>query len=116
MMLSLNREFIIHKLKKLKYDIKSYSKELDALHNDWNYPNYDGPIYYQGYDEFENYHEEDIEHKKWRLNHNKKYYTIKMTMTVMPKKIDTLFYMLDDNSLNEIVDKLSSQTIYSITC
>ena len=95
-----------------EYDIKSYSEELDVLHSNWNYSDYDGPIYYQGYDEFGNYHEEDIEHKNWRLNHNKKYEKVKMTMIVTPKKVNGTSYVIDN--LNEIVDRLKQYSVYSV--
>lgn len=95
-----------------EYDIESYSKELDMLHENWNYPNYDGPIHYQGYDELGNYQEEDTEHKIWRLNHNKKYDKMKMVMAVKPKKSDNNLYLIDN--LNEIFNKLKQYSIYSI--
>lgn len=95
-----------------EYDIESYSEELDILHSDWNYADYDGPISYQGYDEFENYHEEDIEHKNWRLNHNKKYDKIEMTMIVTPRRVNSTSYVI--NNLSEIVDKLKQYSVYSV--
>ena len=98
-----------------EYDMNTYSKELDDSHKDWDYCDDKAPIQWQEYDEFNNYYEEPKEHKEWRINHNKKFKTMKVMMCVTPKKICDEIYKIDEKSLNKIVDELNSYTVYSIS-
>lgn len=97
------------------YDMESYSKELDNSHMNWDYSNNNGPLFWQEYDEFDNCCEEPEEHKAWRINHNKKFETMKVTICVTPKKICDGTYKIDEKLLNGIVDELDSYIVYSVS-
>lgn len=98
-----------------EYDMDTYSKELDDSHKDWDYLGNKGPMHWQEYDEFNNYIEEPEEHKEWRVNHNKKFKTIKVMVCVMPKKICDGIYKIDEEALNKIADSLNSYIVYSVS-
>ena len=99
-----------------EYDIESFSEELEKQHGEWCHSWHDGPFNYQGYDEFGNYHEEDEEHKAWRLNHNKKYEKMKIVTIVTPKKIKDNEYKIDDSYiLDKIIERFQSYTVYNIS-
>lgn len=97
-----------------EYDIESYSEELDMLHQDWVSPDDDGPMFWLDCDYFGVHREEPEDHKIWRLNHNKKYETMDVSIFIEPKKVGDWAYALDDDILEMIVERLKSMSVYSV--
>lgn len=98
-----------------EYDPDNYSESLYMEHRDWDYMNNTGPLYWQDTDESNHIVLEDDEHKIWRLNHNKKFKVMMVTMCVTPKKVEENKYMLDDETLNNLPSKYKSYTVRMIS-
>ena len=99
-----------------EYDIESYSQEIEDQYKvTFACENSDGLLYWRDYDEFDHLYEEPKEHKEWRLNHNKKYELVKLSVCVTPKRIGKNIYKLNEESITNIVDNLAKYIVYSVS-